>query len=114
MTTGFPLPFTLTRVRRAGKGKDKLGNEVVQETRDEVRVAGWAVPTSDEPKVAGHDRLVVDIEVYAPTGEFLEGDAVDIPKYGRCEVIGHPENYETNPFGWFPGLEVVNLRRADR
>lgn len=114
MPTGFPLPFTLTRVRRAGIGKDELGNEVVTETSDKVPVAGWAVPSSEEPKVAGHARLVVDIEVYAPTGEFLEGDAVEIPQYGRCEVIGHPENYETNPFGWEPGLEVVNLRRADR
>ena len=25
------------------------------------------------------------------------------------EVIGEPESYGHNPFGWAPGLEVVNL-----
>ncbi|OFP66514.1 hypothetical protein HMPREF2978_04700 [Corynebacterium sp. HMSC074C01] len=95
-------------------GRNKLGNAVTEETTSEVRVAGWAQPSSDEPKQAGHERLTVDLEIYAPPETFNEGDAVDIPGYGTLEVIGHPENYSHSPFGWDPGLVVVNTRRKDR
>lgn len=89
---------------------DELGNDTVTETRDTVKVAGWAVPRSDEPKLAGHDRRTVQVELYAPVGLFRPQDAVMLPERGDVlEVIGEPENYEHNPFGWAPGLEVVNL-----
>lgn len=114
MTTQFPLKHTVVKVSRVNAGKDKLGNIVTKEEITLVDIAGWAAPTSDEPKVAGHERLTVDLEIYAPTGTFAEGDGVDIPEYGRLEVIGHPENYSHNPFGWDPGLVVVNARRKDR
>lgn len=89
---------------------DALGNDTVTETRDLVKVAGWAVPRSAEPKLAGHDRRTVQVELYAPVGMFRPQDAVELPERdGTLEVIGEPENYEHNPFGWAPGLEVVNL-----
>lgn len=89
---------------------DALGNDTVTEIRDTVKVAGWAVPRSDEPKLAGHDRRTVQVELYAPVGLFRPQDAVVLPERGDVlEVIGEPENYEHNPFGWAPGLEVVNL-----
>lgn len=89
---------------------DALGNDTVTETRDRVKVAGWAVPRSAEPKLAGHDRRTVQVELYAPVGMFRPQDAVELPERdGTLEVIGEPENYEHNPFGWAPGLEVVNL-----
>ena len=50
------------------------------------------------------------MEVLAPVGAFTADDAVKLP--GRddvLEVIGEPENYEHGPFGWSPGIEVVNL-----
>ena len=89
---------------------DALGNDTVTEARDTVKVAGWAVPRSDEPKLAGHDRRTVQVELYAPVGMFRPQDAVVLPERDDVlEVIGEPENYEHNPFGWAPGLEVVNL-----
>lgn len=89
---------------------DALGNDSVTEIRDTVKVAGWAVPRSDEPKLAGHDRRTVQVELYAPVGLFRPQDAVVLPeRVDVLEVIGEPENYEHNPFGWAPGLEVVNL-----
>lgn len=112
--TSFPLPFLVTRIRHDYNGVDELGNEKVQVSESHVRVAGWALPTSDEPKVAGHDRLTVDMELYAPVGQFREDDQVRIDGHGILNVIGYPENYESNPFGWMPGLEVVNLARKDR
>lgn len=89
---------------------DALGNDTVTETRDKVRVAGWAVPSAAEPKLAGHDRRTVQVELFAPVGAFRPQDAVVLPERDDVlEVIGEPENYEHNPFGWTPGLEVVNL-----
>lgn len=109
----FPLPFEVTRIRRIHTNRvDSLGNDVVVDDSDErlVRVAGWAVRSADEPKLAGHDRRTVDVELFAPVGEFVHSDAVELPgRSQRFEVIGDPENYEHNPFGFSPGLEVVNL-----
>lgn len=89
---------------------DALGNDTVTETRDTVKVAGWAVPRTAEPKLAGHARRTVEVELFAPVGMFRPQDAVELPERDDVlEVIGEPENYEHNPFGWAPGLEVVNL-----
>lgn len=114
MVTPFiPLPHRVVRVRRTRRPEvNELGNDVWvdEEVEDPVMVAGWATPNSDEPKEAGHDRRVVTVELYAPTGEFRPEDAVRIP--GRddlLEVIGEPENYDHGPFGFSPGVEVVNL-----
>lgn len=114
MTTPFPLRHTVQKISRTITGRNKLGNAITEETTSQVRVAGWAQPSSDEPKQAGHERLSVDLEIYAPPETFSDGDAVDIPGYGTLEVIGHPENYSHSPFGWDPGLVVVNTRRKDR
>lgn len=122
----FPLPFEVVLVRREHQYDepdqdvydelgnpvevDELGNERVIETREVVRVAGWSVPTAAEPKIAGHDRRTVEIELLAPPGVFRPQDAVILPERDDVlEVVGEPENYEHNPFGWSPGLEVVNL-----
>lgn len=121
------LPFEVVRVRRThtyvepvGETRyddlgnpittDVLGNDTVTEERDIVRVAGWAVPRTAEPKLAGHTRRTVEVELFAPIGLFRPQDAVELPERDDVlEVIGEPENYEHNPFGWAPGLEVVNL-----
>lgn len=115
MSTPFPLSHTVTRTRRTlSPDPDELGNEQWVDSAEQVLVAGWATPTSDEPVVAGHDRLTVDVRIYALPGDFQDGDAVTIDPYGQLEVIGHPENYSHSPFGWDPGLVVVNTRRTDR
>lgn len=71
-------------------------------------VYGWAVPTSDEPKTVGENRLVVDLVVYAP---WTCSDKDRITILGRdFEVTGEPEDYNRGPFGWQPGY-VINCRR---
>lgn len=109
----LPLNFEVVKVERVvTQERDELGNSVSSESVVEtpVKVAGWAVPRADEPKLAGHDRRTVEVELFAPVGVFQLTDGVILP--GRSdvlEVIGEPENYEHNPFGWSPGLEVINL-----
>lgn len=107
------LRFEVEHVRRERKHDvDELNNDVWVdvEVSAPVKVAGWSKPTSAEPKLAGHDRLTVDVELLAPVGVFSARDAVRLPDHsGLMEVVGEPENYSFNPFGWDPGLEVVNL-----
>lgn len=109
----FPLPHSVTCIRRTRRlEQDALGNDVWVdgETPEKVPVAGWSVPASDEPKLAGHDRRTVTIELLAPVGVFRPEDAVTLPdRADTLEVIGEPENFSHGPFGWDPGLEVVNL-----
>lgn len=109
----IPLNFAVIRVRRVKQETvDELGNDVFidQESEASIKVAGWAEPAGAEPKLVGHDRRTVEIEMFAPVGEFVESDAVRLPdRTDLLEVVGKPANYEHNPFGWKPGLEVVNL-----
>ena len=76
------------------------------------KVFGWSVPSSREPAVAGHDRLVVDVQLLAPP-DFPAGpyDLIDIPDLGQFQVIGLAEKNDANPFGWNPGM-TVNLRKV--
>lgn len=107
----IPLSFPVTRIRRVADARDELGNPVQTETKTTINVAGWAVPRTDEPKLAGHNRETVDVELIAPTGAFQPTDAVLLPDRSQVlEVIGEPENYEHNPFGFAPGVEIVNLK----
>lgn len=103
--------FVAVIVRRVlSDERDQLGNEIWVEEEHEVPVLGWSVPQASEPKLAGHTQRVVTVELLAPVGEFSEFDAVKLPDRGDVlEVLGEPENYEHNPFGWSPGIEVVNL-----
>lgn len=106
------LPYTVTRTRRAlAPEPDALGRDQWTTTTTTIPVAGWAKPTSTEPKLAGHDRVIVDMELYAPQGELFHDDEVTIDG-NTFQVIGEPENYSKSPFGFDPGLEVVNLRRT--
>ena len=103
--------FPVTVVRRVlSDEKDMLGNEVWVDEEREILVHGWSVPQSSEPKLAGHSQRVVSVELLAPVGAFSANDAVKLPdRDDVLEVIGEPENYEHGPFGWSPGIEVVNL-----
>ena len=107
------LRYTVTRIRtERTPGVDELGNDVWVEDEfpTPVLVAGWSVPQTDEPKLAGHDRETVQVELIAAVGDFVPRDKVRLP--GRDDVlhvVGESENYSYNPFGWDPGLEIVNL-----
>lgn len=76
------------------------------------KVFGWWTPRSLEPKLAGHDRVITDVELCGPPGIAGPHDIVDLPGSGQFEVIGHPEDHNNNP--WFqPGLVIYNLKRVE-
>lgn len=98
-------------IRTKHKVEDELGNDVwvSSETEEEVKVIGWAVPQGDEPKLVGHERRTVAIELFAPSGIFNLRDAVKLPNREELfEVVGEAGNYDASPF-WAPNVEVINL-----
>lgn len=92
---------------------DAHGNEV-EDWADavEVKVFGWEPPKSTEPAVAGHDRVIVDILLYAPRSMNVGPHDRVILAGKRYEVIGDPGDPNNNP--WFvPGLVTINLKRVE-
>lgn len=76
-----------------------------------VKVYGWSTPKSDEPKLAGHDRIIVDLELLIPPDMTLGPyDLVDVDGV-QYEVIGEPEDYNHGFHAWQPG-RVANLRKV--
>lgn len=109
----FPLLFT-AQVRKFQPGAtDVHGNpEESWAPATEHKVFGWSAPTSTEPKLAGHDRVTVDVELLAPEG-FPSGPRDLVILNGtEFEAVGYPEDFNNGPFGFRPGL-VVNLRRIE-
>lgn len=117
----FPTVFTVGRHAYTAGATDEYGEIAVgytpakDATGTQVAVYAWAVPTSTEPKLAGHDRVIVDLELLAPP-ETLIGpyDLVDITdgEYaGQYEVLGDPADYNHGPWLFRPG-KVINLRKV--
>ncbi len=122
----FPTPYVVGLHAYSSGGKDARGNDIAIYTPPktvpgtELTVYGLAPAGRErggaEPKLAGHDRVIVDLELLAPEGfPAKPRDLVDVgfgSAPGRYEVIGHLEDYTTGPFGWAPGV-VCNLRKVD-
>lgn len=113
MSAEYPLTVPVRRVRREVGPPDDLGNDTEVETTETVLVFAWAQINPQEPVVAGHERLQVDVQMFAGPGGFLPDDAVVLDAGPPFEVIGETLNYDNNPW-WSPGVEVVNLRRSQR
>ncbi|AAN07928.1 hypothetical protein AVANI_10 [Mycobacterium phage Avani] len=114
----FPTPFTVGVHSYSESGEDDYGRDEPMWTppKDEPgtpqAVHGWSSPSSTEPKLAGHDRVEVHIELLVPP-EFSTGphDVIDLEGV-QYEVIGYPEDFTGSPFGGVGG-KVVNLRRVE-
>ncbi len=78
----------------------------------EVRVFGWEPPKSTEPVVAGHDRVIVELLMYAP--QSMNAQAHDRVRINgkQYEVIGEDSDPNNNPF-FIPGMVSLQLRRVE-
>lgn len=121
MSGDFPTPHTIGVHTWSGTGEDSHGNPIdvytppLAEAGEPRQVIGWQVPSSTEPLIAGHDRVIVDVELGVPPGFALgPHDVVDLPygPPGQFRVVGEIRSTEGNPFGWVPG-GIVNLRRVE-
>lgn len=72
MPAGFPTPYTVGHHVCSGFGKDGYNREIRVYTPAKgaagtpLEVHGWANPGNTEPKIAGHERVIVEVELYMP------------------------------------------------
>lgn len=108
----FPLRHVVgVRVFQEG-AFDSHGNPV-RSWADPVEQAvyGWYVPSTDEPAVAGHDRVVVDVKVLVPPGFVCGPNDRVVVDGSTFDVVGLLEDYTFGPWGYRPGA-VLNLREV--
>ena len=109
-----PLTQTVQHLHYAGQERDSRGN-VVDTWADPVELpAFFHTGPTHEPQIALHDRVRVDGTVYVSTS--VEIDARDkfiLPGHdGEFAVEGEVEDYNHGPFGWVPGLWVINVKKV--
>ena len=109
----FPLLFTVGVRAFLPGAEDAHGNPIEDwAPATPHKVYGWSVPSSTEPKLAGHDRVIVDVELLAPEG-FPASPRDKVVLDGvEFQVLGYAEDFNHGPFGFRPGL-VVNLQRVE-
>lgn len=109
----FPLLFTVGHKAFDPTATDDFGNPIKAWAAPVTKqVYGWGAPQGDEPKLAGHDRVVVQVELLVPPGfECASQDRMVLDGI-EYEAVGPVESYDHNPFGWNPG-GVVNLVKVD-
>lgn len=110
----FPTLFEVGFKPYVEGAEDAHGNPVEGYGPVETRkVIGWGAPQGTEPKIAGHNRDVVDIELAVPAGWLsTPRDRVILPDLGEMEQVGVTETNSGNPWRWVPG-HVVNLRQVN-
>lgn len=121
MEEDLPLTQQVMRIAKVSTTEtDRLGNEIVVEIEQDnpVLVFSHWIVSSDEPVLAGHERLIVDARMIAKTGEFSSTDVVKLPGITDSEgelvkftVVGRGENVDHNPW-LFVGREIVNLKEV--
>lgn len=108
----IPARKTL-EVKRQTEVEDPFGNIVSSWSDPEpVKVYGWEVPTTDEPNLAGHDRVIVDLLVLTPPSAAIGAHDRVVVMGREFEVIGEVEDAGNGPFGFDPGARV-KLRRVE-
>lgn len=112
----FPLLFTVGWHQYSNGPTDAYGEVTpvytppLNQAGTQIAVYGFNVHSTSHNPVSGHDRIIVDAELWVPPGcPIGTYDYVDLPD-GQYLVEGQPEDWGHGPFGWSPGLQI-NLRK---
>lgn len=109
----IPLPFTVGLRSYSSSGEDAHGNAIPTFAAAVDTPAFWWTPTSTEPRLAGQDRVIVDMFVVVDSATAVyPHDRIDVEDR-EFEVIGEPEDYDHGPFGYSPRRRPIALRRVD-
>src|SRR5690606_11179891 len=89
--TSFPTPYTVQTEAYQPGATDPFGNPVEAWGPPTSQEAiGWAPPVSDEPKIAGHVRVIVDLELFVPPGFVVAPKDRVTVNGSRFAVVGYP------------------------
>lgn len=108
----FPTPHTVTHSVAVADGENALGQPVTQTVTTSRQVFGWSPKNTDdggEPALAG--RVITEVYLLTPDGDWVDGDTVTLPDGRVFVVIGDVEDNNAGPFGFRPGYRVT-LRRV--
>ncbi len=118
----FPTPYTVGYHARTNHGPDRFRDQpTYSPPKDQpgtpVAVIQWsaAKAVSSGGQLMGHDRLVSEVDLFAPPGfDPQPGDLIDLPAgpAGQFEVAELPRDYTHGFHGWQPGT-VIPLRRVE-
>lgn len=108
----FPTPHTVDHTVYTKTGENALGQAVTEHVTQTRAVYGWsAKSTADgtEPALAG--RVITEVNLLTPDGDWSDGDTVTLPDGREFVVVGDPDDNNSGPFGFAPGYRVT-LRRV--
>lgn len=109
----YPLKQTVFTTTGGRWVEDDLGNDYwAAGERTPVKVFAFEVVRSEETTLAGHERLVEVLKIYAPPGSFEPQKRVELPDGTFWEVDGNAEDYNNNSW-WSPGLVTFQARKVD-
>lgn len=97
--TGGIWADTVTLVRRVVVGRDRYGNDVYEDTREDIDGCSWQPLDSAERADQVQDQTVAHFDLYLP-GLTIDVDAVDAFEHAgtRAEVHG-PASYHRSASG---------------
>jgi hypothetical protein len=97
MRTDYPLTVPVVRIRGTVGPPDDLWNDTEIEETETVLVFAFAQVSPQEPVVYGHDRIQVDVQMYAAPGDFLPDDAVTLDAGSRIRGRGRGTELRQQP-----------------
>lgn len=93
--------------------EDEYGNDIEGwGDAESILVFGWEPVSITEPVLAGHDRIVADVTLYADVETGIANRDRLVLTGVVYEVLGEPGDPNNNPW-WSPGLVSVQLRRTE-
>ena len=106
----IPLPWEAQILRWQSDALDAFGNPVEGFGPPVAFDCFWWSPSSSEPSLQGHDRVVADLVVVA-AADFVCGHRDRIIVGGReYDVAGEPKDYNHGPFGFSPDRVVIECK----
>ena len=108
----FPLIHTVSHTTRTVTGENMLGQPFEDTATVDRRVYGWTPrKTTDGGEAATAGRVITEINLLSPDGDWRQGDTVTLPDGRVFVVVGDPDDNNAGPFGFTPGYRIL-LRRV--
>lgn len=108
----FPTPHTVIHATPTQTGENALGQAITTFATAQRQVYGWSPKnTEDGADAITAGRVITEIYLLTPDGDWTDGDKVTLPDSREYVVVGDVEDNNAGPFGGQFGYRVT-LRRV--